>query len=232
MSFGRQEKILPTVKVELYGLRLGYNQYFSKGTYFVIGKIDGSPFSCYAKSGSQNLWLPLHKSDGLKICHPKGFSGTLEKARNHFRSQKKLAEIDLAPTPHLMYNVELQLIKSNIDSSWHCYGFTMERVLSGGSQKILRNLQIFGVQSTLEVKNVVEELTKHCGEDALSLYDYSVLCEFFDVQPEPHISKITEGILNRLPENFDEGPDMLSLPNVVLDDKGEPKVVDCDICSV
>jgi hypothetical protein len=231
--FGRQEKILQPIKVELYGLKLGYKNYFAKGTYFVIGKIDGSPFSCYAKSGSQNLWLPTQQEMGLKICHPEGFSGTLEKAHNHFYAQKKLAEIGLAPMPVAMYNVELQLIKCGIDASWNCYGFSMDRVLSGGIQQILKNLQFFGVPPISEVKKTVKSLVGCCGEDALTLSDYIVLCRYFGVADiSSLITGITEKIKSKLPIGFDEGPDMLSLPNVVLDDKGEAKVIDCDICSV
>ena len=195
--------------------------------------MDSLPFSCYAKSGSQNLWLPIHKRDGLKICHPEGFSGTLEKASNHFNAQKRLAEVSLGPKPHVMYNVGLQLIKCSVDASWACYGFSMNRVLSGGSQQILANLQKFGVQSDPTVKNTVKKLISCCGEDALSLRDYIVLCRYFGVDDISNlITEITEQIKNKLPTGFDEGPDMLSLPNVVLDEKGEPKVVDCDICRV
>jgi len=212
---------------------MGYKHFFNRGTYFVLGKINDCPFSCYAKSGSQSLWLPLQLRRGIKIFHPKGFSGTLKKAHKHVMGQRQLAAVGLAPKPYYFFRVDLHLINcDDVESPWRCYAAVMERVLSGGVEQILRNLQYFGVTLTSDVENTVRNLVNCCGEDALSLFDYDVLCKYFNVTMDhAKVNFLLQKIRDRLPKGFNAGPDMLSPKNVVLDENGEVKVIDCDLCN-
>lgn len=216
----------------LYGIRFGYTGYFARGgTALLLGKFNSEPFSCLAKSGGQNLWLPFKQDVGLKVFHPKGFSGTLEKAKIHFEDQALLAEKEICPKPLEMFEITLSFVKPvAIIPPWTCYGITMNRVLNGGVPQILKNLELFGVEHTEQIHRVIESWVNWYGSDALTLSDYMVLCRFFGGSLEQkRLKEIIDDMKSRMPAVFSNAPDLLSWPNVALNEKGEAKVIDCDL---
>lgn len=167
---------------------------------------------------------------GLKVFHPKGFSGTLEKARTHFEDQQLLAEKGIAPKPLEMYEIELSFVKVvAVIPPWKCYGIMMEQVTSGGVNPILKNLERFGVENNQQTRTIIESWIKWYGSDALTLADYMILCRYFGVSEEQHLTEIMDELKSRMPPAFSNAPDLLSWPNVVLDEDGEAKVIDCDL---
>lgn len=199
----------------------------------MLGKLNDESFSCYAKSGGQNLWLPFKKDVGLKIFHPKGFSGSLDKARTYYKAQTLLAEKRLSPQPLELYEIDLNFVKAlAVLSPWRCYGIMMERVLSGGVSQILRNLELFGVESNQQSRIIVKYWLSWSGLDALTLAEYIILCRFFGVSEEKYLKEIIDDLKNKIPSVFSKAPDLLSWSNVVLDENGEAKVIDCDLSGI
>ena len=236
--------------LELYNLQLGPEQYFMRGSYFVFGELWGKRFGSHARSGSQSLWLPLKNEVGLKLFHPKGFSGSLGKAWMYFKVQKLLFDVGLAPEPLKLFNVEVYFVYSNvvvtsdpfnlkfvksgniIGSPWKCYGVLMNQVLKGSLNQVLDNLERFGVErNDFVCQNVYSYLLKR-NNDALNLYEYQKLVNFFGGHEESTIRGILKDVKERLPSNVDEGDDIFSLKNIVLDASGKPKVIDCDLASL
>ena len=215
----------------LYGLKFDYTGFFARATAFLLGKFNGESFSCHSKSGGQNLWLPFKEDVGLKVFHPKGFSGTLDKAKIHFEDQNLLAEKELSPKPLEMFEINLSFVKPvAIIPDWQCYGITMKRVLSGGVTQISRNLELFGVESNQQTHAIIESWVNWYGSGALTLADYMVLCRYFGgVSEEKRLKEIIDDLKNRMPPAFSKAPDLLSWPNVVLNKNGEAKVIDCDL---
>lgn len=220
-------------KIVFYRLPLGPSNYFRRGSYFVFGKFHDSMFSCYGKSGSQNLWLPRNKKIGLKIFHPKGFSGTLQNAWNHFKVQKLLADVNLAPKPLALYIFIVSLIGSGeVGSPWRSYGMLMDRILCGSLSQTLRNLRLFRVKITPFVAETVNKYLLKRNSDALNLYEYQRLCTFFGGNETSTVEEISEEIKERLPSNIDVGDDLFALPNIVLNENGEVKIIDCDLARI
>ena len=213
----------------IYGLAFGYNQYFYKGSAIVVGRFNGEPFSCISKSGSQNLWLPFRPTSGLKLFHPKGPSGTADRAKKHFEAQALLADRNLAPKPFELLNISTKFEKASEEIPlWNAYGIMMERVFSGGYSQISTNLGKFGCN--FHQMHGLYDILKPYGAEALNLREYAILCMLFDGD----IAKIQEMIdrlEKKLPTNFDKGPDLLTPTNVVLDHFGNCKVVDFDLCN-
>lgn len=197
----------------------------------MLGRFNDEPFVCTSKSGGQNLWLPFMLDKGLKVFHPKGFSGTLEKAKTHYEAQKFLAEHQLAPKPIHLLELNVSFVKSSDEMPpWNCYGIMMKRVLNGGTSQILKNLEGFGVDRNQQTRQVVDYCCR--SADALTLSDYAILCRYFGVPEANHTREILNDFQNRIPDGFKMGPDFLTPTNIVLDENGQAKVVDCDICSI
>jgi len=237
-------------KIELYTLRLGEGLYFKRGRYFVFGEFQGFRFLCHGVSGSQSLWLPLKSKTGLKIFHPKGFSGTLRKAWTHFKVQRMMADVGLAPSPLSLFKLTVHFVNSKVavasnpldvkfvkpvnafNSPWQCYAIMMERVLRGTLNQVLLNLGRFGVEITDSVcQTVIHYLSKR-SDDALNLFEYQQLCSFLGGHEESHIQEIMKNIKEQLPQSIDEGIDLFSLQNIVLDIDGKPKVIDADLARI
>lgn len=214
----------------LYGLIFGPNYYFHRGSAVVVGKFNGINFSCLSKSGSQNLWLPILPLAGLKVFHPKGYSGTLERATSHIKAQSALADVGLAPrlcsTELLNLHVSFERASDKVEP-WDCYGVVMKRVFNGGAYQIMENLKGFDCK----LPDNIADLLVPYGVEALTLRDYKTLCGLLDGNDD----RITETINEfdrTLPEKFKGLPDLLTPTNIVLDDKGECKVIDFDLCNV
>jgi len=215
----------------LYGLNFAYKYYFSIGRRYLLGRFNGEAFTCISNSGSQNLWLPFKQDAGLKVCHPKGFSGTLPKATTHFKAQRLLAQHNLAPEPTSLISVKVSFVKcSEVVKPWNCYGIWMKRILSGTVLDILRNLEMLGVERTEEIVNVLNSFVGFAGADALTLLEYARLCHYFRVSAHEELEQIVMDLKGKLPSQFDEHPDLLTWTNIVLDENGAAKVVDCDLC--
>ena len=206
-----------------------------RGSYCVFGKFRGSRFACHGKSGSQSLWLPIYGQMGLKVFHPKGFSGSLGKAWTHFKVQKLLFDVGLAPEPFTFLKLDVELVKCNcgeMGSPWSCYGIVMGCASRGTIHQTLKNLELFGVKINSFVSRVVRVYLLKRNYDALNLYEYKRLCSYFGVNEESTVQEIIKDIKERLPSNVNVGIDMFSLPNIVLDKKGESKIIDCDLASL
>lgn len=220
----------------LYGLAFN-GCLFQRGSAFILGRFNGEPFSCVSKSGSQNLWLPFRSTTGLKVFNPKGVSGAsnnrtlYEAAKTYYDSQDCLAKLNLAPKPLEMLEINLIFEKSSIPmESWNCYGVIMDRVFSGGAHQVLKNLQRLGV-TIPDHSDHSYSLISECGYEALTLQEYAVICRFFGAQ-EDKITELQNKILHQIPQGFNIGLDLLTLANIVLDEHGEPKVVDFDYCNI
>lgn len=219
-------------ELTIYGLKFGPNNYFARGMYNVLGTFNDEPFYCLGKSGSQNLWLPLNRKRGLKVFHPKGYSGG-EKGLMHYKTQRYLAEKGLAPMPiELMdLSVTFEDVAPNLKEVepvfWNCRGLYMERVLSGGGGQVLRNLQKFGCN--IHFSNAID--FKNIGDEALTLREYSVICAFYGGQQE-RIKEVIDDFASKIPPEFDVGLDLTTPANLVLDENGKCKVIDFDTCSV
>jgi len=215
----------------LYGLIFGYKYYFSKGRRYLLGRFDGEAFHCISNSGSQNLWLPFKEDAGLKVCHPQGFSGTLSKATTHFKAQQLLAQNNLGPEPMSLVSVKVSFVRcGQVVEPWNCYAIWMKRVLSGTVLDILRNLEMLGVEPTEEITDVVKSFVRFAGDDALTFKEYAELCQHFQVSALEQIEQIVRDFEEKLPAPFHGHIDLLTWTNIVLDEKGEVKVIDCDLC--
>lgn len=237
-------------KLTLYNLPLGPGHYFRRGDYFVFGDFRGKRFGSNARSGSQSLWLPFNDLVGLKVFHPKGFSGTLRKAWTHFKVQRLLFGVGLAPEPFELVNLLVCLKNSDAvvtsdlfdvkfvepvnvaGSPWRCYGITMGHVLKGSLSQVLENLERFGVEGDDFVCQTVYHYLLKRNDDALTLYEYQRLVNFFGGDERSVFCDILKEIKERLPYNIDVGNDLFSLRNVVLDENGEVKIVDCDCAGI
>lgn len=237
-------------EITLYNLQFGPGNYFKSGSYCVFGKFQGFRFLCHGISGSQSLWLPLKLRIGLKIFHPKGFSGTLQKMWSYFKVQKMLATVYLAPNLYSLFKLEVHFVKSNavvatnplkiefvecvnvLNSPWLCYGIMMDRVLLGSMNQVLGNLERFGVEIDDFVRQTVVYYLSKRSDDALNLIEYQRLANFFGANGEAYLQKILGELKEKLPKNIDEGIDMFSLSNIVLDENGKGKVIDCDLARI
>jgi len=252
MYLRRRNKILQG-KLVFTGMRFGYGQYFFKKTGqivgkfndFILGTFNGESFGCNCKSGSQNLWLPFKQYVGLKIMHPKRYSGGLEKAQTHYKAQEMLAKIGLAPKVLEMLKLEISCVgcdtgmtskgemflktTENFVIEKPCYGIMMNRVLSGGVTPILRNLKLFGVENNKQTHDIVASFVTWYGNDALTLHDYAILCRFFGVSATKYWNEIVNDLKNSMPLIMSNSPDLLSPANIVLNQNGEAKVIDFDL---
>ena len=219
-------------KLVFYGLPLGPSNFFMRGSYFVFGNY-GFMFSCLGRSGSQSLWVPYCNELGLKVFHPKGFSGTLPKAYTYFKVQKMLFDVGLAPEPINFLRLDVELVKCGaVGSPWVCYGIVMGHVLRGSLDQTLKNLELFGVEINSFVSKTVRDYLLKKNNDALNLYEYQRLCSFFEVHEESAVQEIIKDIKDRIPSSIDVGNDLFSLSNIVLDKHGDVKIIDCDTASV
>lgn len=217
----------------IYGLRFGEAGYFHKGLQVVVGKLNQETFTCVSKSGSQNLWLPFKPITGLKLFHPKGPSGTAEKATAHYSTQNWIASKGLAPkaVEFLPLTAKFESIDAYFKPVetvvWDCLGVMMERVFSGGYAQISRNLEKFGCKKMYGLL----DLLKPFGDEALNLRDYGILCMLFGGDPLK-VQEMINDFEMKLPTNFNKGPDLLTPSNIVLDHFGECKLVDFDHCNI
>lgn len=164
------------------------------------------------------------------MYNPKGYSGTLEKANAHFKAQSILADYNLSPKPIEECKIKIVLVHSiPVIERLECYGMKMERVLSGGLSCILKTLRLFGVEETAEVQTVMTKWFGWQGLDALTLNDYIIVCRYFGVSGKEYLEEIIGDLKSRMPSAFASAPDFLTPTNVCLDEKGEAKVVDCDL---
>lgn len=216
----------------LYGLALN-GCLFQRGSAFISGRFNGESFSCVSKSGSQNLWLPFRVTTGLKVFSPKGVSEAsnnrtlYEAAKTYYDAQDCLAKLNLAPKPLETIEINLTFEKSSTPmESWSCYGVIMERVFSGGVHQVLKNLQRLGV-TIPDHSDHSYSLISECDYEALTLQEYKL----FGVQ-EDKIAELQNKILRQIPQGFNIGLDLLTPTNIVLDENGEPKVVDFDYCNI
>lgn len=252
MMLRRRNEILQG-KLVFTGMRFGYGRYFFEKTAciigkfndFVLGTFNGESFGCNCKSGSQNLWLPFKEDVGLKILHPKRYSGGLEKAQAHYKAQEMLADIKLAPKVLEMLELEISCIGCGIGMTPEgemflkctenfvidetCYGIIMNRISSGGVSQTLKNLKLFGVENNEQTHDIVASFVNWYGDDALTLHDYAILCRFFGVSATKYWNEIINDLKNRIPLIMSDSPDLLSPANVVLNQNGEAKVIDFDL---
>jgi len=166
---------------------------------------------------------------GIKVYNPKGVSGTLEKARIHFKAQKILSEHNLAPEPIEEGKFKMVFVKAiPLIEHLQCYGMITDRVLSGDKQQILKNLKLFGVKRTLKLQQIITKWIGWYGQDGLTLADYIILCRYFGISGKEYLNQILNDLKSRMPTIFVDSPDFLSPANVCIDENGEAKVIDCD----
>lgn len=217
------------ITVTIYNIKLGENKYFQRGNYQIYGKIQDTQFLCNAKSGSQSLWIPFQPTLGLKISHPQGQTNTYQKALNTYNTQKTLNRLKLAPTPYrlckITLNIELYLDKI---PTWETYGVYTNRVKTT-SEATLKYLENLNVKIPAEFIN---KILKYRDYDALSLTDLILIARFHNINIEQQINQQVQQYKQKFPEKLANSPDLLTLSNILLDEKQELKVIDFDLCDL